>query len=536
MMFRILSRSRFFLLVLAIAVAPTVGRAQIYTDLFDFDGTNHGCCAFYPGVMAQGRDGNLYGTGIQGGANGRGNIFKAQLNGTITVLHNFNFTDGSQPQGGLSMGIDGNFYGTTTFGGTHSAGTIYQITPAGTHTVIYNFTNGTEGGFPRNSPVQGTDGRLYGVSGTGSKSTIYKITTAGVITPMALLGQECDGPLTLAADGKFYGVAQLGGTFNRGMAFSVTTAGALKTIFSFNDPTGAVPFGPILQATDGNFYGTASTGGSLGSGVVYKLTPAGVYTVIHNFDNSNRANGITPTTGVVQGSDGFLYGVTSGGGSALGGTIFKIKTDGTSFAVVHSFDVSHGSTPYSYPTLHTSGKIYGLTNSGGSHNDGVLYSFDAGLKAFVIPVVLSAAKVGGSVGLLGQNLSTATQVMFGTGPGTFTPSGNGFITARPAAGATTGLITVKEPGGNLLSPKKFKIVPAITSFTPAMGPVGTKVVITGMSFSQTTAVRFGTKAATFTINSNTQVTTTVPAGAVTGKISITTQGGTASTATTFTVQ
>jgi uncharacterized repeat protein (TIGR03803 family) len=535
-MSRILSHSRFFVIVVAMIMAPSASRAQTFTDLFDFDGTNHGCCSSYPGVLAQGRDGNLYGTSLSGGANGRGNVFKAALDGTITVLHDFNVTDGSGPQGGISLGTDGNFYGTTAGGGTHSAGTIFKITPGGTHTVLYNFTNGTEGGFPHNAPVTGNDGKLYGVTVTGSKSTIYRITTAGVFTPLIVLGVESNGPLTLANDGKFYGVTVLGGTSNRGSIFSVTTGGVLKTLVSFNDPTGALPYGPILQATDGNFYGTASTGGSLSSGVVYKMTPAGVYTVLHNFDTNTRANGINPMTGMVQGSDGFLYGVTAGGGTALGGTIFKIKTDGTLFSVVHSFDVTHGSSPYSLPTLHTNGKIYGLTNSGGAHNDGVLYSLDAALTSFVRPVAINSARVGAGVGILGQNLSTATQVLFGTGPGTITPSGNSFITAKPAAGATTGIITVKEPGGNQLSPQKFKILPTITSFTPITGPVGTQVVITGMSYSQTTAVKFGTKVATFTINSNTQITATVPAGAVTGKISITTQGGTVSSATDFTVQ
>ncbi len=527
---------RFLLFVLAVTLTASVGQAQTFTDLFDFDGTSHGCCSTYPGALAQGRDGNLYGTSFAGGANGRGNVFKATLSGTITILHDFNVTDGSQPQGGLSLGVDGNLYGSTTFGGTHSAGTIFKITPSGTHTVIYNFTNGSEGGFPRNSPVPGPDGKLYGATGPGSKTTIYKITTAGVFTPLVILGFECDGPLTLGADGKFYGITVAGGTFNRGTAFSVTTTGVLKTLHSFNDPTGGIPYGPVLQAVDGNFYGTASVGGTLGSGVVYKMTSAGVYTVIHNFDNNTRANGITPTTGMVQGSDGFLYGVTSGGGASLDGTIFKLKTDGTSYAVVHSFDGAHGATPYSLPTLHTSGKIYGLTNAGGAHNDGVLYSLNAGLKSFVRPVALKSAKVGATVGLLGQNLSTATQVLFGTGPGTFTTTGNGYMAAKPAGGATTGLITVKEPGGNLLSPQKFKIVPSITSFAPANGPVGTQVVITGVSFSQTTAVKFSGKVATFTINSDTQVTATVPTGAVTGTISVTTQGGTATSTTDFTVE
>jgi uncharacterized repeat protein (TIGR03803 family) len=533
---RTLSHSRFLLCLLAIATSATVAHAQTYTDLFDFDGTSHGCCSTFPGVLAQGRDGNLYSTALQGGANNRGVIFKSTLTGTVTVLHNFNVTDGYNPQGGLSLGTDGNFYGTTVSGGSHSAGTIFQITPSGTHMVIYNFTNGTDGGFPRNSPVQGSDGQFYGTTVVGSNSSIYKVTATGTLTKVATLGLECDGPLTVATDGKFYGVTNVGGASNRGSVFSVTNAGVLKTIFSFNDPTGALPFGPILQGTDGNFYGTASTGGTSTGGVVYKLTSAGVFTVLHNFDGVNRALGNDPVTGLVQGSDGFLYGVTSGGGAHLDGTIFKIKTDGTGFAVVHDFDGSHGSAPNSQPLLHTNGKIYGQTNTGGSHNDGVIYSLAAGLKQFVEPVVIKQAKVGGSVGLLGQNFSTATSVLFGTGAGTFTTSGNGFMTAKPANGDTTGVITVDEPGGNLVSPQSFKILPVLKTFLPTSGPVGTQVVLTGTSFLQATTVKFGTKVATFTVNSDTQITTTVPTGAVTAKISVTTPGGTATTSTNFTVQ
>jgi len=528
-------RPLLFMLIIATAASLTTAQAQTYTDLFDFDGTGHGCCSTYPGVLAQGRDGNLYGTAVSGGANGRGAIFKITVSGTFTTLHDFNITDGSGPQGGLTLATDGNFYGTTNGGGAHSAGTIFKITSAGVHTVIHDFTNDSSGGFPHNPPVQGPDGKLYGTTVIGG-ATIYKISTAGVFTPLVALGVESDGPLTLANDGKFYGVTIVGGAHNRGSVFSVTTTGVLKTVYSFNDPTGALPYGPILQAVDGNFYGTASVGGSLSSGVVYKLTPAGVYSVLYNFDTNTRANGITPTTGLVQGSDGFLYGVTSGGGASLDGTIFKIKTDGTSFAVIHSFDGAHGATPYSLPTLHTSGKIYGLTYQGGAHNDGVIYSLSAGLKSFVLPVALKGAKVGASVGLLGQNLSTTTQVMFGTGPGTFTLGANNYMSVRPAAGANTGVITVKEAGGTLLSPQKFKITPTITSFSPADGAAGATVVITGVSLTQTTAVKFATnKTATFTVNSDTQVTAKVPAGAVTGKIQITTPGGTASSATDFTV-
>jgi len=95
---------------------------------------------------------------------------------------------------------------------------------------------------------------------------------------------------------------------------------------------------------------------------------------------------------------------------------------------------------------------------------------------------------------------------------------------------------VTTPSGTLTSNKAFLVTPQITSFSPSSGPVTTSVTITGVSLTQTTAVSFGGVNATgFTVNSDTQVTATVPSGAKTGKISITTPGGTAKSATNFTV-
>src|SRR5882724_2039328 len=95
--------SAYLFVVALMLTRSSMTQAQTYTDLFDFDGTNHGCCSLYPTMMAQGRDGSLYSTARQGGANNRGVIFKATLSGTVTVLHSFNFTDGAAPLGGLAL-------------------------------------------------------------------------------------------------------------------------------------------------------------------------------------------------------------------------------------------------------------------------------------------------------------------------------------------------------------------------------------------------------------------------------------------------
>ena len=109
-----------------------------------------------------------------------------------------------------------------------------------------------------------------------------------------------------------------------------------------------------------------------------------------------------------------------------------------------------------------------------------------------------------------------------------------YLTATVPAGSS-GVVTVATPAGTLTSSRKFFVTPSITGFTPASGPVGTHVVISGKGLIQATKVAFGSKSATFTVNSDTQVTATVPTGAVTNKISITTPGGKASSTAKFTV-
>jgi hypothetical protein len=104
----------------------------------------------------------------------------------------------------------------------------------------------------------------------------------------------------------------------------------------------------------------------------------------------------------------------------------------------------------------------------------------------------------------------------------------------PAA-ATTGFVTVITPSDALKSDRRFFAIPTITAIAPTTGPVGTVVKVTGNNFTGATKVTFGPKAASFTVNSATQIKATVPIGAVTSKIKVTTAGGTAASAATFTV-
>jgi len=116
--------------------------------------------------------------------------------------------------------------------------------------------------------------------------------------------------LLQAADGYFYGVSYAGGKFGGGTIYRMKPYGLVATVHSFDGADGYGPDCVLIQASDGNLYGTTNTGGAGVSqplGTVFRRDAAGVLTVLHTF---NGADGSYPRAGLVQASDGHLYGTT----------------------------------------------------------------------------------------------------------------------------------------------------------------------------------------------------------------------------------
>jgi uncharacterized repeat protein (TIGR03803 family) len=322
------------------------------------------------------------------------------------------------------------------------------------------------------------------------------------------------------------------------VVYKITPSGKLTVIHSFDGGThGGQPSAPLVQGSDGNFYGTAACCGSIGGGVVFKITAAGQFTVLHNINATT--DGSNPVAGLVQATDGNFYGTTFGGGAKSDGTIFRISpTKPYAYKVLYNFDGTTGATPQVTMFQHTNGILYGDTSTGGdisNTSDGVFYSLSLGLKPFV-SLVSTSGKVGTTVEILGQGFTGTKGVLFHGTAAKFKASSATYLTATVPNGATTGSVTVTTPGGTLTSNKQFRVTPQILSFKPTSGPVGTVVTITGVSLTQTTKVTFGGVIATsFKANSDTKVTATVPTGAQTGKIAITTPGGVAISSGVFTV-
>ncbi len=188
------------------------------------------------------------------------------------------------------------------------------------------------------------------------------------------------------------------------------------------------------------------------------------------------------------------------------------------------------------PAGATTGKV-AVTTPGGTAESAA--NFTVILPPTISGFSPTSGPVGTSVTLTGIAFTGTTAVIFnGVNASSFTVNSATQITVVVPAGATTGKIAVTTPGGTAESTTNFNVIPLpmISSFAPSSGPTGTAVTLTGTAFTGTTVVTFnGVNATSFTVNSATQITAIVPAGATTGKISVTTPGGTATSTADFTV-
>jgi uncharacterized repeat protein (TIGR03803 family) len=448
--------------------------AQTFKTLHSFDNTDG---AFPWAALVQASDGNFYGTTQNGGdmacTSGCGTVFKISPSGRLTTFR-FDGTNGSQPFAGLVQAANGDFYGTTFSGGTdngggncpNNCGTVFKITPGGTLTTLHNF-NYTGGAFPQSRLVLATDGNYYGTTiggGNWDSGSVFKIAPSGTLTTLHIFTNGADGGnpiggLVEAADGNFYGTTWTGGANNYGTVFKMTPSGTLTTLHSFDSTDGALPFAGLVQATDGDFYGTTEEGGTNSYGTVFKITAKGKLTTLHSF--LGGTDGDTPISPLVLATDGNFYGTASYDGKYPNfGTVFKITPKGK-LTTLHNFDSTDGSYPYAGLVQSTSGKYYGATFAGGSSSAcrfacGTVFSLSVGLGPFV-ETVPTSGKVGAAVRILGTNLTGATSVTFNGTAAKFTVISKSEIKTNVPSGATTGTVEVKTTKNTLKSNVVFRV-------------------------------------------------------------------------------
>jgi len=454
---------------------------------------------------------------------------------TYKVVYTFPATDA--PYSNLVQGLDGNLYGTTQSGGAHGKGTVYKLTPGGTLTTIYSFcslANCADGAGP-SSLILGSNGNFYGTTGGGGTGAVG-------------CGAGC------------------------GTLFKLTPKGILTTLHNFCSAApcedGAQPYTALVEGTDANFYGTTPTtprnGGSSYDGAVYRITPTGAFTTLYSFcPQGNCGDGGGPISALTQGTNGQFYGVTSAGGANGLGGIFEIASNGT-LSLRYSFDGLQNSTFYSQLLQANNGNFYGMMQYGGTN--GCDYNYQCGALYEMTPSggLSTLVNFDGSDGSdpLGGFVEGGNGDLYGltmTGGANdggiifkMTPSGtlatlhdfcainctNGYYPSFGIYQATNGLFYgiaySGEQGATIVFSFSTGLKPFVDTL-PTSGKVGTKVTILGNNLTGSTAVAFNGTPAAFTVVSSTEIATTVPAGATSGKVEVTTPTGMLSTTIKFRV-
>jgi uncharacterized repeat protein (TIGR03803 family)/YD repeat-containing protein len=393
------------------------------SNLYTFNGTD-GANPF--ARLLQASDGSFYGTNYRGGTTDQGNIFRVAPDGTLTVFHSFNGTDGLKPNE-LIQANDGNFYGTTKEGGAYGNGTIFRVTSNGTFTTLYSF-NGIDGNGPRTGLTQANDGALYGTTyagGTYGKGTLFRSGIDGTLTTVYAFGNETDaanpsGHLIQAKDGELYGTTEAGGSEGSGTVYRITLAGSETILKRFGGGDGSVgvPVGGVVQSGDGTFYGTLS---SAVEGQVFRLALSGSLTYFGPISGN-------PTGGLIQASDGNFYGTTTSGGSKNLGTAFQIEPNG-SFKTLYSFDGQSGSHPFGGVIQGKDGNFYGPAFDGGANNKGTLFKLTPQGLPSITSFSPGSGPIGSAVLITGKNFTDATTVTFNGLPADFTVNSPTQITA-----------------------------------------------------------------------------------------------------------
>ncbi|MBS9524136.1 T9SS type A sorting domain-containing protein [Litoribacter alkaliphilus] len=251
--------------------------------------------------------------------------------------------------------------------------------------VLYNFP------WVGESLIEGSDNSLYGTAG-GFSSYLYQIEKDGTgfseifaIENSGLLGMLVKQSMAAPPMDKFplWGLSSRGDQ-EIGAIFSLQNDGSdFTSLRDFVPSDGEIPVGKPIFGSDGYFYGMTRDGGSNGLGTLYKIKPDGTsFSVIHNFA---EPDGTHPLGSLEWGGDNYLYGAAYSGGNAGGGTVFRIRPNGSGFEVLKHFDqeqTDQGFRP-SEILLADDGEIYGHA-SGGNQFNGLLYSLERDGSDFTI--------------------------------------------------------------------------------------------------------------------------------------------------------
>ncbi len=310
--------------------------------------------------------------------------------------------------------------------------TIGHIAEAQTLTTMATFTGGN-GRAPYGTLIADANGNLFGTSfynGALGYGTVFEIPySAGTYGPMQTLvsfgntnGANPFSSLAIDASGNLFGTTQNGGGSFKGTVFEIPKSGAgygsLQSLASFNGTNGSQPAGNLAIDASGNLFGTASSGGSGSNGVVFELPKSGAgYGSLQTLANFNLTNGATPYGGVTIDAAGNLFGTTSSGGSASGGTVFEVPKSGAGYGSLQTLTnltTTIGKNPLASVAIDASGNLFGTTSTGGTNNLGTVFELPNSGASYGSPVVLASLSNGIGAQGYGGVIIDANGSLFGT--------------------------------------------------------------------------------------------------------------------------
>jgi len=384
-------------LVAVLSALALSAPAQTVTTVFNFPVTGVTGGGAYAGLL-RGSDGRLYGTLSSSGSFGQ--IFAINPDGTdFQSLGTLSSTTGSAPIGAL-LETGGKLFATTFNNGASSQGSIVSVHPDGTGLQnVHSFAgNPSDGAKPFSGLLLASDGKFYGTTSSGGASNggcVYAINSDGTGFSIVLsfaAGSDPTSPVieVPASSGKLYGTTSAGGANGKGRIFAVSKNGSSPvTLHDFAGADGQTPYDGLTLASDGYLYGTTSAGGANGKGTLFRIATTGgtSFQTLHDFTGADGDNPVYG--GLLQASDGRLYGVTNVGGDHNKGTLFRIDVGGGNFQVLHSFAGTDGQSPYGRLLETSPGTFNGTTQNGGTTAKGVIFKLVMPAPPVAAPAILT---------------------------------------------------------------------------------------------------------------------------------------------------
>ncbi len=287
----------------------------------------------------------------EGGASDHGTIVHIDPPNPPLALVDLNTSVGEGFRGPLTEGASGIFYGVALRTGLFGQGGVFRIDQVGGIESVFQFT-GLAGEKPGSRPqaplARGLDGSLFGVTeagGAADQGVIFRIAPDGAFSILAEFAptgpRRPRGGLTSTLDGRIFGTTSLGGPADAGTVIELNPVdGSWETVAAFSglegSLPGSMPIGSLSLGGSGRLYGVTSNGPG-GWGTAFSITPdiGGECLVV--FTGVAGAFPGTVTThpeaqvewigGLNEGADGAIYGVTPGGGSGGGGTVFRLRSN-----------------------------------------------------------------------------------------------------------------------------------------------------------------------------------------------------------------